>query len=181
MDDVDDYGFSAGGFEVKMPCENARSLVPSYLDGELSEEQAAPLRSHLFDCPSCRETAKEGTALRRWFQAAADEPVEVPEGFAPRVARRAFAGDPGVLVPHGPAGTARDGAILPFVLKLSVVAAGLLFAFSIAIRVKSLPEGNRLDALQKEPWEEPVEWVDGTAPAPDDAKKPADEEEDEEE
>ena len=30
---------------MKMTCQNARSLVPSYLDGELTEDQAAPLRA----------------------------------------------------------------------------------------------------------------------------------------
>ena len=152
----------SGGSEVKMSCQNARSLAPSYLDGELSEEQAAPLRTHLLDCVGCRETAKQGTAVKRWFQAQAalEVRIEVPDGFASRVARRAFAGDPGVLVPHavdtGPAGT-----LLPFVLKLSALAACLLFAFSIGIRMTSLPSGAGMNALEKQPWElqeHPADW-----------------------
>ena len=151
----------SGGIEVKMSCQNARSLTPSYLDGELSEDQAAPLRAHLLDCLSCRETAKQGTAIKRWFQArnvqgaiggATDERVAVPDGFAARVARRAFAGDPGVLVPYAEE-TEPVGSLLPFVLKLSVVAAGLLFAFSIGIRMTSLPSGAGMNALEKQPWE----------------------------
>jgi len=152
----------SGGSEVKMSCQNARLLTPSYLDGELSEEQAAPLRAHLLDCVGCRETAKQGTAIKRWFQApsvlggvldrALVGRVAVPDGFAARVARRAFAGDPGVLAPFA-VETAPAGTLLPFVLKLSALAAGLLFAFSIGIRMTSLPSGTGMDALEKQPWE----------------------------
>ena len=52
---------------MKLNCENSHSLVPSYLDGQLPEAQAAPLRAHLIECPSCREVAKEGKSLKRWF------------------------------------------------------------------------------------------------------------------
>jgi len=146
----------SGGPEVNMSCQNARSLVASYLDGELSEEQAAQLRTHLLACVACRETAKEGKTIRRWFAASADQ-VDVPPGFAARVARRAFAGDPGVLVAHGSSARQAQrepaGALLPFVLKLSAVAAGLLFVFSIGIRMTSLPSGSGMDAQEKQPWE----------------------------
>jgi len=79
----------------------------------------------------------------------------VPDGFAARVARRAFAGDPGVLVPHA-AEIEPTGSLLPFVLKLSALAAGLLFAFSIGIRMTSLPSGAGMNALEKQPavWPE---------------------------
>jgi hypothetical protein len=152
----------SGGSEVKMSCQNARSLAPSYLDGELSEEQAAPLRTHFLDCVGCRETVKQGTAVKRWFQAQSvlDERIEVPDGFASRVARRAFAGDPGVLVPHA-VDAVPAGSLLPFVLKLSALAAGLLFVFSIGIRMTSLPSGAGMNALEKQPWElqeQPADW-----------------------
>lgn len=156
----------SGGSEVKMSCQNARSLAPSYLDGELSEEQAAPLRTHFLDCVGCRETVKQGTAVKRWFQArrVLDVRIEVPDGFASRVARRAFAGDPGVLVPHLVPHTADAvpaGSLLPFILKLSALAAGLLFVFSIGIRMTSLPSGAGMNALEKQPWElqeQPADW-----------------------
>lgn len=145
---------------MKMSCENACSLVPSYLDGELSEEQAKPLRAHLLDCPACREPVKEEKALKRWFRAARDEPVVVPVGFAARVARRAFAGDPGVLTPlsSSPSSTgvvARRESLLPFLLGFSALAAGLLFVLSLLIQRQSLPAGSGLQARQLEqaPWE----------------------------
>jgi anti-sigma factor RsiW len=131
-------------------CDDARALVPSYLDGELSEAQASPLRAHLLDCRACREVAKEGKALQRWF---AFEPaaVPVPAGFAARVARRALAGDPGLLVPEPPAVRTR-GTLLPFLLLATAVAAALLLVLAVAIRNESLPRSNRLDAQEGPPW-----------------------------
>lgn len=146
----------SGGPEVNMSCQNARPLVASYVDGELSEEQATQLRTHLLACLACRETTKEGKTMRRWFALAEDQ-LEVPPGFASRVARRAFAGDPGVLVPASATGRGAQrepaGVLLPFVLKLSALAAGLLFVFSIGIRMTSLPSGAGMDAQEKQPWE----------------------------
>jgi anti-sigma factor RsiW len=136
---------------MKITCDDARPLVPSYLDGELSELQASPLRTHLLDCPACREVAKEGKALARWFEA---EParIEIPAGFSARVARRAFAGDPGLLVPEAPPVRARR-PLLPFLLVASAVAAALLFVLAVAIQRESLPQTNGLDALEnRPPW-----------------------------
>jgi anti-sigma factor RsiW len=137
---------------VKIACEAARALVPSYLDGELSEAQASPLRAHLLDCPACRETAKEGKALSRWF-VAESEVVTVPAGFAARVARRAFAGDPGLLVPEPPPLAPRR-ALLPFLLAATAVAAAALLALALALKRESLPRASGLDALEVPPWVE---------------------------
>src|SRR5258705_12108957 len=76
-----------------MECNQAQPLIPSYLDGELSEPQAAPLRRHLLDCQPCRAGAQSEKNVKRWFSATAA--IAVPKGFAARVARRAFAGDTG--------------------------------------------------------------------------------------
>jgi anti-sigma factor RsiW len=140
---------------VSIQCENAVSLVPSYTDGELSEEQAGPLRRHLLDCPACREAAQGEQALKRWF--VADEPMTVPAGFASRVARRAFAGDtgerPGRLPRHpDPAAPPSDARILLFVLKLTAVAAAILFVLALGIRKQRLPEDPGLVA--DEPWQD---------------------------
>ena len=117
-------------------CDDARSLVPSYLDGELSEEQASPLRAHLLSCPACREVAKDGKSLHRWF---VEEPVpSAPPGFSARVARRAFAGDPGITADAEEA-VVGGASILPFVLTLTAVAAAALFLFSVMIQVRNLP------------------------------------------
>lgn len=135
---------------MKITCDAARSLVPPYLDGELSEAQASPLRAHLLDCPACRETAKEGKALERWFVA---EPLAVgaPAGFAVRVARRAFAGDPGLLVPEPPLVQPRR-SLLPFLLVASAVAAAILLVLAIALQRESLPRANSLEASETPPW-----------------------------
>jgi anti-sigma factor RsiW len=136
---------------MKISCDDARSLVPSYLDAELSEVQASPLRAHLMDCPACREVAKEGKSLQRWFEFE-PAPVAVPAGFAARVARRALAGDPGLLVPEPPAVRPRR-TLLPFLLVATAVAAALLFVLAVAIQRESLPRTNNLDALpSRPPW-----------------------------
>lgn len=140
-----------------MNCENAAVLVPSYLDEELSEEQAAPLRKHLLACPGCRELAKDGTNLSRWF--ADDEPFEVPAGFAARVARRAFSGDRGLLPESASEGIGADlqptaaaaggkhqTPLLRFVLTATSIAALVLFVLAMAIRWRTLPEGRGVQA-----------------------------------
>ena len=149
---------------MKISCDAAVPLVPSYLDGELSEAQASPLRAHLLDCPACREVAKEGKSLQRWFEAE-PEPIAVPAGFAARVARRAFAGDPGLLVPEPPAIRARR-PLLPFLLVATAAAAAILFVLAVAIQRESLPRSNKLDALPSRP-----PWLDAPAAetAPSDA------------
>jgi anti-sigma factor RsiW len=141
---------------MKISCDDARPLVPSYLDGELSEAQASPLRTHLLDCPACREVAKEGKSLQRWFESD-PAPVSVPAGFAARVARRAFAGDPGLLVPE-PAIIRPRRPLLPFLLVASAVAAAVLFVLALAIQRESLPRSNGLDALPSRP-----PWLDAAA------------------
>ncbi len=76
-----------------MRCDEALALIPSYLDGELTESQAAPLRRHLLDCQACRAGAQGEKNMKRWFQP--DARAAIPQGFAARIARRAFAGDTG--------------------------------------------------------------------------------------
>lgn len=157
---------------MKQVCENARTLIPSYLDGEVTEEQASPLRSHLLECPSCRELAKSDTALKRWFQGAAearaDEAV-VPIGFAARVARRAFAGDPGLLEPMEASGSRSNvgdgdgggGRLLSFVLAATAVAAVVVIVLSAAIRFQeALPAGNDMDATESRELSETLRELD---------------------
>lgn len=129
-----------------MECHDARLLILPYLDGELSEAQAAPLRQHLLECASCRAEAQADKALDAWFVPTAE--VSVPEDFAARVARRAVAGDRGGRFD---AGADRErfeggGRILPFLVNATAVAALLLFLVSIAVRFQAGPEGEALQA-----------------------------------
>jgi anti-sigma factor RsiW len=136
-------------------CQGARSLISSYLDGEVSEVQAAPLRGHLLSCFACREIAKEGTALSRWFHPLAEEDRlagRAPAGFAARVARRALAGDPGLLIPQR-TGAPSDRRHLSFVLWLCAAAAAVLFVLAIALQRGTLPRGDQLEASPIAPWE----------------------------
>lgn len=139
-------------------CANARTLVPSYLDGELSEVQAAPLRSHLFACRDCREVAKDEKSLKRWFQAALAETssLRAPAGFSARVARRAFAGDRGsdepAVLSRPRAGASRSD-LMPLLLALSAAAAVLLLAMALALEARSRPSGTGLRAdTYQPPW-----------------------------
>jgi hypothetical protein len=158
-----------------MECSQARSLVPSYLDGELSQAQAAPLRRHLLDCQPCRAGAQGEKNLKRWF--VASEVVEVPQDFAARVARRAFAGDTGdrfgePMLAGGLAGGrsrsirsgSRAGAEddnLRFVLQITSIAALVLIVLSIALKSFNLPSGLDLEAQRPETsLEQAIEQAD---------------------
>lgn len=128
-----------------MECQNALTLIPSYQDGELSEGQAAPLRRHLLDCFACRERAKAEVSLKRWF--VAEPAVAAPSGFAAHVARRAFAGDEGLReVTLRPRAAGTSDQLLPFVLKLTALAAAVLMVLALALRSRSLPESDSLEA-----------------------------------
>ena len=141
-----------------MECQNARSMIPSYLDGELSEAQAGPLRQHLLDCQPCRGSAQDLKNIHRWFvQPAA---AVVPAGFASRVARRAFQGDTGetlvgATLPRGEVGAPRGdeerGRLLRFVLTCTAAAAAILLVLSIGVRQLALPHSDRLVASPVSP------------------------------
>lgn len=157
-----------GDDAMKMSCDAAGPLVGSYLDGELSEAQASPLRAHLLDCPVCREKAKEGRVMARWFAALREEDearaLRVPVGFAARVARRAFAGDPGLVVPAGGAvppieadvdalpALAPRRTLTPFLMAVTAAAAVILFVLALALQKENLPSGDRLQADTRPPW-----------------------------
>jgi hypothetical protein len=140
-----------------MNCNQAQPLVPSYLDGELSEAQAGPLRKHLLDCQPCRASAQGDKNLKRWF--VEDEALAIPRDFASRVAHRALSGERGearhfeslprerfgIASPIAGAGR-RDENGLRFILQLTALAAGALFLVSLAIGSWKLPSGSRMQA-----------------------------------
>jgi len=156
---------------LSLNCKNARTLIPSYLDGEVSEAQAAPLRRHLLSCPACRELAKSETALQRWFAPPAAH--QARPGFSARVAQAAFHADEvheeegATLLPHPsvPAraalpdsGSAAGLALVDagvaleerptqqFVLLLTAAAAAVLLLFAVALQRNDLPSRSGLDA-----------------------------------
>jgi anti-sigma factor RsiW len=143
-----------------MECQDARKLIAGYLDGELTEAQAAPLRKHLLDCQPCRAGTQSDKNLRRWF--VQPKAVPVPREFAARVARRAFAGDRGDRFSAPElvgAGAGVGGAVIPmrrerdlrFVLAMTAVAAALLLTLSMAVRSLSLPSGSHMLADNAKP------------------------------
>ena len=121
-------------------CDEARALVPAYLDGELSADRASPLRQHLMECADCRTKTQAHKAQRHWFVSSPE--VSVPDGFAARVARRAFQGDTG----EAPVTAEPLAPILPFVLRMTAAAAALLLVLSGVIRAVDVPTGGQLRA-----------------------------------
>ena len=124
-----------------MNCKQVQPLIPSYADGELSELQAGPFRKHLLECQPCRAMAQAEKATQDWFVPTPE--IAVPEGFAARVARRAFAGDVGVLVPTGPVlaePQRREAPILQFSLRVAMAAALVLMVAAISLGVINQPD-----------------------------------------
>ena len=129
-----------------MQCDDVLPLIAGYLDGELSEAQSAPVRQHLLACPACRQVTQDQKALKSWFQPTA--PVAAPEGFAARVARRAFQGDSGLLVPQAApsAPTEEAGTLLRFAMNVTAVAAAALLVLSFTIQFGKQPASSTLRA-----------------------------------
>lgn len=135
--------------EASIQCDVVRALVPTFVDDEVTESVGSTVRRHLMDCPACRASVQEEQTLRQWFVPGPE--VEVPDGFAARVARRAFAGDVGLLpVTPPPARTASDGRsggrVLAFTRTLVAVAAGGLVAVTLVLAGAQRPEVADLDA-----------------------------------
>jgi anti-sigma factor RsiW len=131
-------------------CSSFQGLVPGYMDGELSEEQAAPLRRHLLSCPACRTDAQDLGNLAHWFPA--PPAVEIPLGFAARVARAAFAGETEVRRPEpervapAPVAVSSDTNLRGFVLGLTSIAATILLCLALFMAQEEQPAGPELSA-----------------------------------
>lgn len=123
-----------------LTCTDARPLVPAYLDGELTADRASPLRQHLMECAECRTATQAHKVQAQWFVPTPE--VSVPAGFAARVARRAFQGDTG----EAPLRDEVLAPVLPFVLKMTAAAAGLLLVLSGVMRAVEVPTGGQLRA-----------------------------------
>ena len=162
-----------------MICKESLALIPGYLDGELSDAQAAPLRQHLIDCQPCRKAASGGKSLKRWFEHDPGADVEVPIGFAARVARRAFAGDTGEA-PIAADAEAAPAPILRFLLGITAAAAALLLVLSAWMHGVHLPDSENIHAVDTpSSKQELIEKMDRTnARAADGLELPAAETED---
>lgn len=146
-----------------MECRDVLPLVPLYLDGELVEAQAAPLRKHLLACPACREHAQSEKALKRWFVPVPE--VAVPTGFAERVALRAFHGEP-AAAGAAPLNAQADLGLRRFVLWAVAAAALVLLTGSIALQLSERPRSDRLQASElPELWKQLEAPERGARPA----------------
>jgi len=70
-----------------MSCENLRSLLDTYLDGELSSDQTLELQAHLDTCPDCIEFISFARAVRQSAQRIVQQDSEVTEQFRARLER----------------------------------------------------------------------------------------------
>lgn len=70
-----------------MSCDNLRSLLDTYLDGELSSEQTLELQAHLDTCADCTETIAFMRAMRQSAQLAVQRDSGVTEAFRAQLTR----------------------------------------------------------------------------------------------
>ncbi|MFT7677553.1 MAG: anti-sigma factor RsiW [Planctomycetota bacterium] len=141
-----------------MQCVRAEELIPRYVDGELNDVEASPLRQHLIDCQTCRLRAQEVEALGSWFVDPTEQvgPAEAPAGFAARVAALAFAGAAQVEPLAGPRSLAtahaeeharsRENQLQTFVLNLTGAAAILVILFAFGLQRRGMPEVGTINA-----------------------------------
>ncbi|MCC7011325.1 MAG: zf-HC2 domain-containing protein [Planctomycetes bacterium] len=163
---------------MEFTCNEAVPLIGAYLDGELSEPRAALLRKHLLECHLCRNATQDGKSLKRWFapaKAVAEAPLvsAVPNGFAARVARRAFAGDTGDRsAPFTLQPRTSDGRVLAFIVAATAVAAAIALVLALVARGTVQPTGTHLSADDRTPvsltqiQSELEKLNQGSAPAP---------------
>ena len=59
--------------------EQYAALLDAYIDGALSEQDAARVREHLAECPECQSYVSDALTMRELFPGV--EETEVPEGF----------------------------------------------------------------------------------------------------
>lgn len=129
-------------------CDVVLALVPTFVDNEVAQSVGGTVRRHLMDCPSCRTAVQEEQTMRQWFVPGPE--IEVPDGFAAHVARRAFAGDVGQapvsLQQAAKAPEQPSGRVLAFSRALVAVAAGGLVAVTLVLAGNGRPEVADLDA-----------------------------------
>lgn len=139
-----------------MSCERSHALMTRYVDGELEEALAAPLRRHLLECNGCRGLAVETKNLRAWME---PRPAPaIPTGFAARVAERAFSGAEPVVTLR-PVGGSESSIphLQAFVLAATAVAAGVLFFLALGLGFANRPGGESLEAA---PYTEALELLE---------------------
>ncbi len=150
-----------------MRCELAEKMIARSVDNELAVKEVGALRRHLTGCAACATLAEEARDLKGWF--VADDPVEIPSGFAQRVTSKAFAqaGEerpsfqrlPGKApedVPALPGGGLVQGAFGSsafgagskdrFLVGLTALAAALLVALGMALYMQRASESKNLIA-----------------------------------
>lgn len=111
-------------------CERCLSLLDSYIDHELAEDERLFVEKHLEQCPQCRAEWQEAKALEERLAAWAAEEIEPPADFREKVFARLEA-EPAPVVPLSTRAVKKKplwSKVLPW-----AAAAVLLLAMSPAI------------------------------------------------
>jgi len=71
-----------------MRCEEAASLMPAYLEGELPEAKRLELEKHLSSCPTCKRKFEELVRNRELLNRERDNILKAPRMLAEGVLER---------------------------------------------------------------------------------------------
>jgi anti-sigma factor (TIGR02949 family) len=125
------------------PCEEALDLLEPYVDGELSADDAARLRSHLERCPSCATELELAARIQRELRALPE--LDCPPEVLERVQR------------------AGRGEVVPFVARPR--GTGLRIAAAAALLILALGGGALFFQAQRPPQPSPEEIAQATEDA----------------
>src|SRR5262245_52495518 len=78
-----------------MICAELETLLPDYVDGTLSADQARSVEQHLNRCPDCADLARDGKLARAFIERTAD--VEPPPELLTRILNETASGRHGSL------------------------------------------------------------------------------------
>jgi len=66
-------------------CKQVRELIPWYVNGTLTRDEAAAVADHIASCPSCREELAQTLQLSLQVRAVIEDSPPVPESIWERV------------------------------------------------------------------------------------------------
>lgn len=128
-----------------MNCKRIKTLLNSYLDGELDSSLRKEMEAHVRKCSACKRELEE---LRKVISRVKDLPdIEVPEGFYSKVQQR--------ILKTSPKPERRF-----FGVSLQMAATAAVIVLAVVIVKNFLPEGERLTLKSIGPVEESVERIE---------------------
>jgi len=151
-----------------MKCEVCLKLLEEYIDGELMETEAAPVRAHLITCADCASEFEALTAEQELY-ARYDRALDIAPSMWSTIAARTVAEARGTE--SGPRFRLRDLFVVPsFGWSFAGAMAVLIFAVLLGVvylQSKKQPGSDQTTAKVKEskPIDGPRDVIDKKAPA----------------